>query len=348
MKFSDLSIKQQLITALQLSGLKYYASAHPGHLSTLRLVNDTSKERIKELEKHGITKLDDYYCSNITTSIGQNFNPPLNFHGTPNNVIGSNRVSAHQTMSDDSLSISVTTEVDGITDISDLTSKATMSCSFTLEGDVEVQLSRVKEALANQGGSDEVTRILEELQEGYAKAKELPDDILTIIYSLNKMAKVFKSVSEAMASNNIQYDDEGREYNVPPIVVNQDYNYSGISVRYTSASTINSQLSLNIKFGQTVGESQSHIALTALYPGNRETRLANIIVEKPLNTNEFVDELIKIINKVEKESTNIAHLAGLTQYLTNRLEECKEFIDLPLNTATSITGFGLNNRPFGF
>lgn len=349
MKFNTLSIKQQLITALQLSGLKYYVSGFAGHsASAQRLTNDTSSERIKELEKHGITKIDEYYSINLTTSIGQNYFSVPSFHGNHNQIINLNRVSVNQSISDDSISLSVTTEVDGIDGIGDITSKATMSCTFTLKDDVEAQLNRVKEALVKQGGGDEVTKILEDLQEGYRKAKALPDDVLTTISNLNNMARVFKSVIDAMTSNGIQYDDEGREYNVPPIAVNHDYNYSGFSIRYTNASPVNSRLVLNIKFGQTLGEAESHVALIAMYPNNRETKLTNVVIEKTLSAAEFVDELIKIANKAEKQSTTVKNLSGLTQYLVSALEECKEFIDIPVNTAVPLTGFGMNNRPFGF
>lgn len=345
MKFNTLSIKQQLITALQLSGLKYYTPSFAGPTNAQRLTNPTSNERIKELEKHGITRVDEYYTPNLTTSINQDH---LTFRGTFNPIISLNRVGITQVIADESISISVTTEVDGIDGITDMASKASMSCTFNLEDDVEAKLNRVKEALAKQGGSDEVTNILEDLREGYRKAKALPDDVLTVISNLNKMARVFKAVLDATASNGIQYDDEGREYNVPPIAISHDYSYTGLSVRYTNASPVNSRLVLNIKFGQTLGETESHIVATAVYPNNRETKLANVVIEKPLSASEFVDELIKFLNKVEKQSTNVSNLAGLTQYLAGTLEECKEYIDLPINTATSVTGFGMNNRPFGF
>lgn len=349
MKFNTLSIKQQLITALQLSGLKYYISGFAGPMgSALRLANDKSSERIKELEKHGITKIDEYYSTNLTTSIGQNYLSIPSFHGNLNQHINLNRVSVNQSMSDDSISLSVTTEVDGIDGIADMASQATMSCTFTLKDDVEAQLNCVKEALVKQGGGGEVTKILEDLQEGYRKAKALPDGVLTAISNLNNMARVFKSVIDAMTSNGIQYDDEGCEYNVPPIAVNHDYNYSGFSIRYTNASPVNSRLVLNIKFCQTLGEAESHVAFIAMYPNNRETKLTNVTIEKTLSAAEFVDELIKIANKAEKQSTNIKNLSGLTQYLVSALEECKEFIDIPVNTTVSLAGFGMNNRPFGF
>ena len=350
MKFNTLSIKQQLITALQLSGLKYYVSSFSGHSgSAQRLTNDKSSERIKELEKHGITKIDEYYSTNLTTSIGQNYLGVPSFHGSHNHHLNLNRVSVNQSMSDDSISLSVTTEVDGIDGIADMASKATMSCTFTLKDDVEAQLNRVKEALVKQGGRDEVTKILEDLQEGYRKAKALPDDVLTAISNLNNMARVFKSVIDAITSNGIQYDDEGREYNVPPIAVIAMYHdYSGFSIRYTNTSPVNSRLVLNIKFGQTLGEAESHVALIAMYPNNRETKLTNVVIEKTLTAAEFVDELIKITNKAEKATTTVKNLSGLTQYLISALEECKEFIDIPVNTTVSLDGFGMNNRPFSF